>query len=36
MTWQCALIVSIVFTLASTIIGLIYCDIKSKEDNPEK
>lgn len=36
MTWQCALIVTIVFTLAAISIGLVYCDIKSKEDSPEK
>lgn len=33
MTLPCALIVTALLTLALTSVGIIYCDIKSKEDD---
>lgn len=35
MTLTCALIVTALFTLATTSAGIIYCDMKSKEDDEE-
>lgn len=31
MTWQCALILSIIFSASLTSGALLYCDIKSRE-----
>lgn len=35
MTLTCALIVTTLFTLAATSIGIAYCDLKSKEDDED-
>lgn len=35
MSWECALVVSIVFSVAAISSALIYCDIKSKEFDDE-
>lgn len=35
MTLTCALIVTSLFTLVATSAGIIYCDLKSKEDDEE-
>lgn len=35
MTWQYALIITTLFTVVATSAGIIYCDLKSKEDDEE-
>lgn len=36
MTLTSALIITTLFTLAATSIGIAYCDLKSKEDDEEE